>query len=120
MIGCRQVGGGSLRGLGAQAMGFHCAKLQIVPWNIGLDRAASYSARVPLIGSCVKRRSLLPVGLFFAQNKHIWPRDLIFTGFVGSFVPCPSVNSLLPSREERWVISEIRTQTKNIPSPLLL
>lgn len=47
MIGCRQVGGGSLRGLGAQVMGFHCAKLQIVPWIIGLDRAASYSARVP-------------------------------------------------------------------------
>lgn len=118
-----QVAGGCLRRLGAKVMGFHCAKLQIVPRISGLDGAAILHVRlgVPLIGSCVKRLGLMPVGLFFSQNKHILPRDLLFSGFVGSFVPCPSVHSLLLSREERrWVISEIQTQTKNISSLLLL
>lgn len=72
MIGCMRAGGGCLRHLGAKVMGFHCAKLQIVPRFIGLDGAAILyeCLGMPLIGSCVERHSLMPVGLFFAQNKH--------------------------------------------------
>lgn len=89
MIGCMQVAGGCLRRLGAKVMGFHCAKLQIVPRISGLDGAAILHVRlgVPLIGSCVKRLGLMPVGLFFSQNKHILPRDLLFFRICGFFCP---------------------------------
>lgn len=109
-----------------QVMGFHSAKLQTVPWIIGLDGAAILRVclGVLLIGSCVKRHSLLPVGLFYScsQNNDVLPRDFIFFRMCGFFCPlsiCVFIAALLGREKIGYFRTTNPNQKHSVPTAAL-